>query len=30
MQSMDEIYQKYARTVYKYLLSRTQNEALAE
>ncbi|MGN1192305.1 MAG: RNA polymerase sigma factor [Dorea sp.] len=30
MQSMDEIYQKYARTVYKYLLSRTQNEELAE
>ena len=30
MQSMDEIYQKYARTVYKYLLSRTQNEEFAE
>ena len=30
MQSMDEIYQMYARTVYKYLLSKTQNEELAE
>ena len=30
MQSMDEIYQTYARTVYKYLLSKTQNEELAE
>ena len=30
MQSMDEIYQAYAKTVYKYLLSRTQNEDLAE
>ena len=30
MQSMDEIYQTYARTVYKYLLSKTQNEEIAE
>lgn len=30
MQSMDEIYQKYAKTVYKYLLSRTHNSDLAE
>lgn len=30
MQSMDEIYQEYARTVYKYLLSKTHNEDLAE
>ena len=30
MQSMDEIYQTYARTVYKFLLSKTQNEDLAE
>ena len=30
MQSMDEIYQTYARTVYKYLLSRTHQEELAE
>lgn len=30
MQSMDEIYQKYARTVYKYLLSKTHQEDLAE
>ncbi|MBQ7956299.1 MAG: sigma-70 family RNA polymerase sigma factor [Lachnospiraceae bacterium] len=30
MQSMDEIYQKYAKTVYKYLLSRTHNQELAE
>lgn len=30
MQSMDEIYQKYARTVYKYLLSRTHSSDLAE
>lgn len=30
MQSMDEIYQKYARTVYKYLLSKTHNSDLAE
>ena len=30
MQPMDEIYQEYARTVYKYLLSKTCNEDLAE
>lgn len=30
MQSMDEIYQKYAKAVYKYLLSRTQNHDVAE
>ena len=30
MQSMDDIYQKYAKTVYKYLISMTQNEDLAE
>ena len=30
MQSMDEIYQTYARTVYKYLLSKTRNEDIAE
>ena len=30
MQSMDEIYQTYARTVYKFLLSKTQNEDIAE
>ena len=30
MQSMDEIYQEYARMVYKYLLSRTHREDLAE
>lgn len=30
MQSMDEIYQKYAKTVYKYLLSRTHDSDLAE
>lgn len=30
MESMDEIYQGYARTVYKYLLSKTHNEDLAE
>ena len=30
MQSMDEIYQKYARTVYKYLLSLTHSSDLAE
>nr|MBQ8253528.1 sigma-70 family RNA polymerase sigma factor [Lachnospiraceae bacterium] len=30
MQSMDEIYQAYAQTVYKYLLTRTQNSDLAE
>lgn len=30
MQSMDEIYQKYARTVYKYLLSLVHNSDVAE
>lgn len=30
MQSMEEIYQKYARTVYRYLLSRTRDKDLAE
>ena len=30
MQSMDEIYQEYARMVYRYLLSRTHREDLAE
>lgn len=30
MQSMDEIYQKYAQTVYKYLLSLTYDNDLAE
>ena len=30
MQSMDEIYQKYAQMVYKFLLSRTCNPDLAE
>lgn len=30
MQSMDEIYQKYARTVYKYLLSLIHNHDVAE
>ena len=30
MQSMDEIYQRYAKTVYKYLLSRLQNPDVAE
>ena len=30
LQSMDEIYQEYAQTVYKYLLSKTHNEDLAE
>ena len=30
MQSMDEIYQKYARTVYKYLMSKTHDSDLAE
>ena len=30
MQSMDEIYQNYARMVYKYLLLQTHSEALAE
>ena len=30
MQSMDEVYQAYAGTVYKYLLSKTHNEDVAE
>ena len=30
LQSMDEIYQEYARIVYKYLISLTHNEDLAE
>ncbi len=30
MQQMEEIYQKYARTVYQYLLSMTHDSALAE
>ena len=30
MESLEEIYQKYARTVYAYLLSRTRNRDLAE
>lgn len=30
MQSMDEIYQEYAKTVYRFLLSRTHSEDLAE
>ena len=30
MESMDEIYQQYARTVYRYLLSLTRDEDLAE
>ena len=30
MPQMDEIYRKYALTVYKYLLSRTRNRDLAE
>ncbi len=30
MQSMDEIYREYARTVYKYLLSKTCKEDIAE
>ena len=30
MQTMDEIYRQYARTVYKYLLSLTQDADLAE
>lgn len=30
LQSMDEIYQQYAQTVYKYLISLTRNEDLAE
>ena len=30
MQSMDEIYQQYARTVYRFLLSYTRDEDLSE
>lgn len=30
MQSMDEVYQKYARTVYKYLLSLSHDQEVAE
>ena len=30
MQTMDEIYQRYAMTVYKFLLSKTGNEDLSE
>ena len=30
MQPMEDIYQEYARTVYKYLLSKTHEEDLAE
>ena len=30
MQSMDEIYKQYAKTVYKFLLARTHNADLAE
>lgn len=30
MQNVDDIYQKYARTVYKYLLSKTRDEDIAE
>lgn len=30
MQSMEEIYQKYAQTVYRYLFSLTQNHHLSE
>lgn len=30
MQAMEEIYQEYARTVFKYLLSKTYDEDLAE
>ena len=30
VQSMDEIYQEYAKTVYRFLLSRTRSEDLAE
>lgn len=30
MQSMDDVYQKYAKTVYKYLLSKTHDEYIAE
>ena len=30
MQSMEDIYQSYAKTVYKFLLSRTHDPDLAE
>ena len=30
MQAMDEIYQRYAVTVYKFLLSKTGSEDLSE
>ncbi len=30
MQSMDEIYQKYAQTVFKFILSKTQDRDVAE
>ena len=30
MQSMDEIYQKYAQTVYRFILSKTQDADVAE
>ena len=30
MQSMEEIYQKYAKTVYRYLVSQTHNDDVAE
>ena len=30
MQSMDEIYQKYAQTVYKFILSKIQDRDVAE
>ncbi|MCR5835565.1 MAG: sigma-70 family RNA polymerase sigma factor [Lachnospiraceae bacterium] len=30
MQSLDEIYQKYAKSVYKYLMSKTHNEDISE
>lgn len=30
MEPMDEIYQRHAKTVYRYLLSKTHNEDLAE
>ncbi len=30
MQSMDEIYQKYAQTVYRFILSKTQDQDVAE
>ena len=30
MQSMDEIYQKYAQTVFRFILSKVQDSDLAE